>query len=218
MQTATKTDTWAKHYATPSGFRHWPCEELVRSVGGRTLGRVLEAGCGNGANLWFLAEHADEVLGIDGNPRAVIAAGEYMRRRGVDSKVSVMHADIRKMPVTAGRFDALVDCMVSQHVPWLEYPKLFAEYRRVLRKDGLLIRYGLGKGTTMNGARSIEANTYDELPALFPGVGPVTLPYFEQLMAVLRTAGFEIVAARRMAREYEAGVEAHYTTIEAKAV
>lgn len=205
---SAQTDPWAAHYASPDGYRWWPSEELVRAVGGRYLGDVLEVGCGNGANLWFLAERtAGRVVGLDGNVEAIRAADEHMDRRG--SLVELLRGDIFALPFADGSFDSLVDCMVSQHVPWDRHPALYAEYRRVLRPGGWLFLYHLTDRTTGGQTRRPD---HDRL-ALFPAAGLTCLPNRWALGAVVQDAGFVNVMVAGMAREYPAGDVAHYAVV-----
>lgn len=216
---ATETrDTWRGHYATPAGHRYWPCEELVRAVGGRTFARVLDAGCGNGSNLWFLAEHADSVVGVDGCVEAVLAADEYLHVRGCSARATVMLGDVQAVPAPSGSFDAVVDVMTAQHLPWPKWSGLLAEYRRLLKAGGWLFMYDLGHGTTTRGARHIGAFTYDELPALFPGVGPVCLPQAPALKSALVSAGFHPAPTRLLSRTYADAAVTAYIVQEATAI
>lgn len=214
---ADQSSVWAEHYATGSGFRRWPCEELVRAVGDRQFGTVLEVGCGNGANLWFLAEHAQWVVGVDGYaPAASVARGYVLGRRGKDN-VTVREGDIRSLDIADGTVDAVVDVMVSQHVGWQEHWALYREYRRVLRPGGWLFLYHLSEGTTTVGDEA-EAFTWARVP-MFPQVTPFCLPPAWALAGAVRRAGFEVTDAsvRGMTRWYPGGHTAHYTVIEGEA-
>lgn len=212
-------DVWRQHYAKPSGFRHWPCEELVRAVGGKRFGTVMEVGCGNGANLWYLAEHADLVVGVDVCREALDAAETYMSRRGAHN-VELMHGDITNMQPGEPdlKFDAVVDIMTSQHIPWSRHAALYHAYRRVMKDGAWLFIYTLGRGTTVTGAKQLETFTYDQLPALFPGVSPVCLPQGPALSAALCAAGFHPSPVRQLSRSYGNGAETTYLIAEAKAV
>jgi SAM-dependent methyltransferase len=215
---------WREHYATGvRGARWWPCEELVRAVSRRQqrapLGDVVEVGCGNGANLWFLAEVADRVTGIDLDAGALEMARRHMRRRGVEA--SLGHCDLRDgLPFPDASVDAVVDVMTSQHVPWGAHAGLLAEYRRVLRSGGWLFLYHLGAGTTTRGSRMVgDPFTWDRLPALFPEAGLVSLPPAWALREALTGAGFSVVDARQQMRLYPGGDPvAVYQVMEGEAV
>lgn len=212
--TPAGTDVWRAHYSRPEGRRWWPCEAVVRAMAGRRFGAVLEAGCGNGANLWMLAEHAGTVTGVDSCAEALQEASHYMRRRGVNA--ALIQSDIMRLPVHDMSHDLVVDCMTGQHVPWESLPQLLAEYRRVLRVGGTLLRYALAPGTTTDGATAISRYTFADLPRLFPGVSPVCIPSEEALAGALSAAGFAVRSTIHQSREYEGGtVVARYHTLEA---
>lgn len=213
-------DPWTAHYARPDGFRWWPCEELVRAIAGRRFGTLLEAGCGNGANLWYLTEHADKVLGVDGNRAALEAATAYLQQRRIPSdRYSLCVDDVLRLEyIRDESVDAVVDVMTGQHVPWPDYPRLLAQYRRVLRPGGWLFFYNLGWGTTIVGARQVAPATYDQLPKLFPGVGPVCLPQPQALTLALVEAKFHPERVRKMTRTYADGSVASYLVQEATAI
>jgi SAM-dependent methyltransferase len=214
--TASTLATWSAHYATGRGGRVWPCEELVRAVarrGGR-LGTVLEAGCGTGANLWFLAEHADRVIGVDIEPGALVEALATCRRTvTAQQRVRRVQGEIGRLPVADRSVDAVVDVMTSQHVRWEDHPALFEEYRRVLRPGGWLFLYHLGSGTTRAGGVGRDS-WMDTRAALFPEAGRVCLPWPEMLELVLREAGFDVGESRRMTRTYPGGLVADYIVAE----
>lgn len=210
---------WRQHYATPAGERRWPCEELVRFLGRRPGPHacVLEVGCGNGANLWALAEHAGRVVGVDISREALMRAAAYMRERGVEDQVELVEGDAFRLQAADGSVDLLVDAMVSQHVPWRRHAALYREYRRVLRPGGLLFVYHLGKGTTATGAHYVDLYTVNRLPALFPTAGLTCLPEAKPLRQVVGEAGFAVLPTRSQVRTYPGQEKAVYHVIEGEA-
>ncbi len=205
---------WATHYATSAGFRYWPCEELVRSLSGRRFGTVLEAGCGNGANLWLLAEHADTVVGVDSEPAALSVASEYMTRRGVRNRVALRTGDVAALPADDASVDAVVDVMVSQHARWGEHRARYAEYRRVLRPKGWLFLYHLAMGTSTGPEPTqVDAFTYERL-SLFPDAGQICLPPRWALQDAMADAGFVVTTSRAATRHYADGQMAVYHVLE----
>jgi SAM-dependent methyltransferase len=159
------------------------------------------------------------VLGVDACQEALDAARGYTARRGlVPPRVHLEACDVRRLPVADGSLDAVVDVMTSQHLPWSQHAALHAEYRRALRPGGWLFIYTLGRGTTLTGARRLETFTYDHLPAVFPGVGPVCLPQGPALSAALSVAGFHPSPVRQLSRTYSSGAVTTYLLAEATAV
>lgn len=202
---------WAKHYATAKGFRWWPNEELVRWVGDQHFGRVLEAGCGNGANLWFLSEHAELVVGVDREPMAVRAAKHYVATRVMHRAIEVYEGEVRALPFTGGTFDLLIDSQVSQHLPWLEHGPAYREYARVLGSNGWFWLCHADDGMD---AEAMREPPWDwNVVRLFPSVELFCLPTPEALTKMVRDAGFASVERRRLARTYPDGQVASYTIL-----
>lgn len=197
-------DQWRQHYASPKGFRWWPCDSLVSWVGDRRFGSVLEAGAGNGANLWFLGEHADRVVGIDMYAETLKVATVYLDRRGV-SNVELSVADVRSLPFGVGAFDLVVDCTVTQHLAWADHETVFREYRRVLKPGGWVWLYHLSRlscavitwerpnGHVLGDAVSVS---------LFPTVKRFCLPWPEDLARCVSFSGFTVRTVQGVTRHY----------------
>ena len=216
IQLDAPADVWSAHYATTAGFRWWPCEELVRAIAGRRFGRVMESGCGNGANLWLLAEHADHVMGVDGNQQALDAAATYMARRGVQDRVTLRCADIQTGLSGQEPVDALVDVMTSQHVRWGEHRALYQTYRQAVRPGGWIFLYHLCSGTSAQGGTMLDGFTRDRLD-LFPDAGQICLPPAWSLREELSLAGFAMDPVRTLTKHYPTGQVATYAVLTGEA-
>ena len=210
------TDVWDAHYATPAGHRFWPNEELVRWVAGRRFADVLEVGCGNGANLWFLAEQADRIVGIDNSDTAIAAAEEYTRRRHVRN-LELYVGDARVWPWKDAEFDLIVDCMMSQHLSWAQHRPLYEQYRRVLKPGGRLFLYHLDCKTSCRLDGWLGGCDWSNV-SLFPAVDLTCLPIPTMLSDVVELAGFSQPVVRGLLREYPNHDLAHYTILEAEVV
>lgn len=213
------SDAWAAHYATAQGLRRWPSEELVRATArrGGDLGDVLEVGCGNGGNLWFLAEHASRVVGLDASQAALALARGYMAVRGCSDRVELLPADVtERLPFRDGCFGTVVDSMTSQHVPWASHPVVYREYRRVLRPSGAVLLYHLNAGCVTATGRGKPGYDVATL-ALFPTAGLTCLPDEGELCDALRAAAFDVSELRTLALTYDDGQVASYSSITAVA-
>ena len=71
---------------------------------GRRFKQVLDVGCGSGLQTVFLADHADEVVGIDIAEEFLTVARERCREK---KNVSFRAADARKLPFEAASFDGV---------------------------------------------------------------------------------------------------------------
>ena len=221
---------WDALYRTANGCRWWPNEELVRASAARVarrgpLQRALEVGCGNGANLWLLAERAARVTGLDVSVEAIERAEAYMRQRRffregvcrnpVDADVTFDRGTLEMIHYADASFDAVVDVMTSQHVTWADHAALYGEYRRVLQPGGWLFIYHLDSLTRTR--RDDWRGDYDYgVIGLFSEIREFCLPPPESLERAVIDAGFELGGRSGFAREYENGDVAHYTVIDAE--
>jgi len=93
----------------------YPSEPVIRAImaaygssSDRSTIRVLDLGCGPGANTWFLAREGFTVAGIDGSETAIAQNSARLRLEGLDADLRV--GDFTKqIPWEDGSFDAVVD-------------------------------------------------------------------------------------------------------------
>lgn len=213
--TLTASDTWAQHNAAPAGQRLWPSEELIRAVARRgDVGAAVEVGCGNGANLWFLAEHAVSVAGVDLDATVLLRAAEYAMCR-TPVHYQLYHGSATALPLPDACADLVVDCMCSQHLPWAEHAAAYREYRRLLRPGGWLFLYHLSSKTS-GGSEWLRPPDVQHLD-LFPAAGLTCLPRPDALAAEVAAAGFSVGDVRGLSRTYPGGAVADYIVMEADA-
>jgi SAM-dependent methyltransferase len=117
--------SWDTAWEEIFSAREWgryPPEELIRFVArhffqvqDRKQVKILEIGCGTGANIWFLAREGMDAYGIDGSPSAIIRAGKRLEEEGLSANLQV--GDIINLFDTYSslRFDAIIDLVCLQH-------------------------------------------------------------------------------------------------------
>ncbi|HWE31212.1 MAG TPA: class I SAM-dependent methyltransferase [Polyangia bacterium] len=103
--------------------------ELTRRVLARAGERLLEIGCGEGANLHHLREAGALRFGVDYS-----GAKTAFARRATDAHT--VTADATRLPFADGAFDALLIRDVLHHIGDID--RVLAEARRVLRRGGRL--------------------------------------------------------------------------------
>jgi SAM-dependent methyltransferase len=99
--------------------------------------RVLEAGCGVGAQTVFLAENSPgaRITAIDLSSSSLAEAETRVRRSGV-GRVDFKQADLFDLPFETERFDHVFVCFVLEHLA--EPEAALAQLRRVLKKGGTM--------------------------------------------------------------------------------
>jgi GT2 family glycosyltransferase/glycosyltransferase involved in cell wall biosynthesis/SAM-dependent methyltransferase len=95
--------------------------------------RALDTGCGVGYGSFYLAQKADNVVGVDISYAAVSYALQHYSLPNVD----FVAADCYCLPFPAKSFDVVTSFELIEH---LQDPKTYmSEVRRVLRRDGFFI-------------------------------------------------------------------------------
>jgi 2-polyprenyl-3-methyl-5-hydroxy-6-metoxy-1,4-benzoquinol methylase len=120
-------------YALFEYYRSAKVIAFLERTGVDIRGRVLDAGCGGGGMPLSLAEHADEVVGIDPIDRFSQAGSRLARERGL-ARLHFLQADGMALPFAAGAFDLVLSHAVIEHVP--DAGLYLRECRRVLKSSG----------------------------------------------------------------------------------
>ena len=125
--------------------------------------RVLDAGCGTGRHLVYLAEQGFEVYGFDSSPHAVEMAMSWLRSRGYRPRVK-LHKMEEEFPYDDGFFDGIVSIQVIHHNLMSAIRFTVKEMVRVLRAKGILfVSFPILGPTPKNGGwdfEEIESGTY----------------------------------------------------------
>lgn len=107
---------------------------FVREICSRITDRkpkILDVGCGTGANLVMLGEHG-EAHGIDVSQDAL----SFCRERGLEN---VRHGAAEELPYKDGTFDLVTALDVVEHLD--DDLAGLKEFRRVLRDDGRILLF-----------------------------------------------------------------------------
>jgi len=118
----------------------WPRTELNQFL--TTLGakqkfagsKVLDLGCGNGANLWLMGWLQMECVGIDISESAITKTKAWLDRMEISATLAV--ADMRNIPFEDNTFDVVTDVCSIQCMPTDDVAKVFKEAHRVLKPGG----------------------------------------------------------------------------------
>ncbi len=137
-------------------------------------GLVLDAGCGSGRDSKYLLEHGMNVIGIDFSDAMLAEA----RKRVPDGNFRKM--DMRKLEFQDNWFDGIWANASLLHLSKKEVSKTLAEFRRVLKPNGILFA-SVKEGT----GEKIETKKY----------GPRFFVYYEltEFEKKIKKAGFKII-------------------------
>lgn len=114
-------------------------EKYAGRLGLSASTRVLEVGCGTGANLRMLARRGDfagTACGVDQSRHFVEAANRFAQSENVGDRVVFQLGDAHSLDFPAASFDVVIAHTLISHVT--EPEKVLAEMARVVRPGGIV--------------------------------------------------------------------------------
>lgn len=183
----------------------YPSEQLVRFIArnfynnDRKNIKILDFGCGAGANTWFLAREGFDVYAFDGSESSVNRAKEYLNKDGYNNvHFSVM--DGTELDYASDMFDCVVDnvCIYANKKVHIEI--MYKEVYERLKKGGKLYSACFGEKTDGYGTgQYIEDNTYENIEK-GPLEGRAIAHFFtkDELRETLEVSGFHNIIIDEM--------------------
>lgn len=177
----------------------YPGEDVIRFIArnfyhfeDRRTVKILEIGCGPGANLWFLSREGFDVYAIEGSPSGVEQAKKRLNEEIPHWRGEVVCGDFSSLPYDENTFDAVIDIEAVTCNPFNESVNIYQEVHRVLKPGGKLYSRTFAKGTLGDGSgECVSHNSYlvETGPAAGKGVTrftaeseiPVLLAPFSQV-------------------------------------
>jgi SAM-dependent methyltransferase len=174
---------WERVFSTQK-WGKYPPEELIRFVArnfysapDRSAVRVLEVGCGAGANMWFLAREGFSPSGVDGSESAIRQATELLAADGLRADLRVGDAANLVEQFPEAHFDAVIDvgCIVCNKIAGVR--KIVGQMERVLKPGGRVFSSTFARGTFGDGqGRELEPGTFTDISeGVFAGKGVIHL-------------------------------------------
>ena len=141
---ASKTNSWDPVWEKVFSENPWgkyPGESLIRFVARNFYNshrpdvKLLEVGCGPGANIWSMAKERFSAYGIDGSVTAIDQAKKRLSDENLSAELSV--GDIIYLPYPDDFFEAVIDseCIYANNLQ--NSHKILDEVKRVLKPGGL---------------------------------------------------------------------------------
>ncbi len=128
--------------------------------------RILELGCGTGANIWFLAREGFDSHGIDGSETAIAAARQRMAEEGLEAHLRV--GDVINIGQLYPQlyFDAVIDVACLQHNQLSAVHEILKQVQTALKPGGRVFTMLVAADSYGNGlGREIvdERGTFTEI-------------------------------------------------------
>ena len=192
--------TFDKQWNEVHETRNWgkyPAEELVRFMARnfpaaqRQKTRVLDLGCGTGANTWYLCREGFKTVAFDGAFAALPRARDLCRSEG--SQPHLLQADAGQLPFADASFDAVVEIAALASNSSAGVDRILSEISRTLKPGGrffasvLFTRATTGFGT----GEKIDAHSWRNV-AGGPVAGLGTIHFFDraEIKKLWRRHGF----------------------------
>lgn len=173
--------TWESVFQSRTWGRY-PNETVVRFMMSRFPNgqerksvRVLDLGCGGGANLWFLVREGFSAYGLDGSDSAIEQARVLLSSDRLQAELSV--GDFRRLKFDDGFFDVVIDANAVQHNLFSDIQATHSEIYRVLKPGGAFFGNLINDETSgAETAEKIEEGTYRGFQK-----GPIKIPVVTHL-------------------------------------
>jgi SAM-dependent methyltransferase len=208
-----------------SGFaaqRLYPNEELLRFFGRhyfplspevRRSVRILEAGCGSGANLWMIAREGFDAHGIELSPAGVELCEKILAHW--DTTATVKIGNMTAVPYPDRTFDAVVDVFSSYCLDERGFALFLDEVKRLLRPNGRFFSYAPCKASDAyrnpGSSRLIDASTLDGIrrkgAAYYGNLYPFRFITPEEYAAALELRGLRVAYNETVGRTYRGRLE-----------
>ena len=155
-QNRTELGVFEKQYIEDgfSSQRKYPNESLLAFIGSnyfklsleqRKEIRILEIGCGSGANLWMVSKEGFDAYGIDHAPTGISLCNKMLEKWGCSA--TLKQDDMTKLSFSDKYFDAIFDVVSMQHLTMKQHEVAYTEIFRCLKNGGKFFSYHLGENS-----------------------------------------------------------------------
>lgn len=161
--------------------------------------RILEVGCGTGANLWFAAREGFQVVGIDASPSAIAYRRKRFDAEGI--KGDLREGDFTQLPFEKDTFDLVIDRGSLTCCGFSAAQTAIAEIRRVMREGGkfLFNPYSDRHSSYSSGRLGADGLVLDISEGTLVDAGQICF-YGRRHLASLLDQGWKILSAEHFER------------------
>ena len=197
--------------------RKYPNEEICRFIG-RNFShlsdnqkeniKILETGCGSGANLWMIAREGFDTYGIDFSAEAINLAQKTLENFNV--KAHLFMQDMCDLEFSDDFFDVIVDVFSSNCLTYEMGLKYLKSVKRKLKKNGVFFSYFPSKTSDAfllpGDSNFIDSSTLDCISRLnSPFTGqeyPFRFLHPKEYEQILISFGFSIQYSEVLTKSY----------------
>ena len=116
---------------------HQDMERLTKIFNENGAQRVLDLGCGTGRHLLFFSKKGFDVYGLDGSPKGLEIAKNWLDEEKLSAKLTHQRIDL-KFPYENDFFDVIISIQVIHHNLMKEILFSVKEIERVLKPKGFI--------------------------------------------------------------------------------
>lgn len=176
----------------------YPAEETIRFIArnyynsDRKNIKILDMGCGAGANTWYISREGFDTYAFDGSLSAVKKTISYLNTENL--KAEIIQCDAADTQYEDEFFNSIIDGAVIYANTLKGIKSILKEMNRILKRGGKIFSTGLfnQKTTGYGTGECLEKNTYRNL-ACGPLKNIGTFHFFseEEIKFLWEEAGFK---------------------------
>jgi SAM-dependent methyltransferase len=195
----------------------YPAEDVIRFMArnfykaNRNEIKVLDIGCGGGANTWYLVNEGFDTYAFDISPTAVEKTKNLIKLMcgdRVSTVENIIVGDVVNMPYPNNFFDVLIDSAVFYANTIENINKVVSESYRILKSNGLLFSTGLFNTETSgrHSGKEIEPNTFIDLKeGCLAGRSCAHFFTENELDLTMNTNGFDVISKDKLTKTDHSG-------------
>lgn len=189
-------NTWEEIHKSQE-WGKYPSEDIIRFVARNYYNKerknikILDFGCGAGANTWYLAREGFDTYAFDGSASAVMKAKSYLAKENLEAHFEV--ADALDISYENNFFDCIIDSAVVYANTIKNITDMYKKIYDLLVPAGKLFATGLFTPNTVGYGTGIllEKNTFKDLTeGALAGRGTVHFFEKEEILELLDSIGF----------------------------
>ncbi|MBU8713677.1 MULTISPECIES: class I SAM-dependent methyltransferase [Brevibacillus] len=186
----------------------YPGEDLIRFIArnfynaeSRQDVKILEVGCGPGANLWYMAKEGFTIYGVDGSETAIKQAKLRLDSECPGWTGELIVGDISNLPFPDETFDAVIDSEALSCNLFDNSALIYTEMARVTKQNGKFFSRTFAKGSWGDETgEKVGYNTFlvSEGPLL--GKGYARFTHYDDIQKLIQH--FTLLEIQLLSREY----------------